>query len=120
MIPAATNSGTGTEDCTDCYGVTVIDCDTDFILEGLDGVTQYTFDIEDQNTGVHYTYVATTDAFGDATITVADFPAGVFNPYTSYTVTVTDAAGDLVQATIAYTNYNCYQLTFIISNDYTP
>jgi len=108
-------------DCPDCFSDEVPFCDTPITVLGLEASTEYDFKIQDQATGRIYTYTTTTDINGEADLTVADFPTGLFTPYNGpFTITIFDTNGDPVVLTYGYVNYSCLEVTITNSTDYTP
>lgn len=109
--------------CDLCYNVKVLSCtDTIEINAGLTPSTQYTVFLEDNHSNI-YTRTLTTDGSGAFTLTVSDFPDGMFNAYSgSYEVSVSTSATEDTseELTIEGSSYYCILLTFNAAQDVTP
>ena len=103
--------------CNDCQGVNLPDCtDPELSLPIDDGT--YTVSIQDHTSGNIYTQSIEVSDGGvewNGTNT-----AGVFTPYSVFTVTLQDDNGDPVTWTSGYVDYNCVRLTFTPTTDTTP
>jgi hypothetical protein len=103
--------------CNECQSVNLADCtDPDLSLPISDGT--YTVSIQDHTTGNIYTQsIEVSDGGVDWNGTNT---AGVFTPYSVFTVTLQDDNGDPVTWTSGSNDYNCVRLTFAPTTDTTP
>jgi len=120
QCPPSVNPDDAT-DCPDCYSDEVPFCDTPISILGLEDSTTYIFKITDQATGRIYTYTTDSDVNGQADLSTADFPTGLFTPYNGpFTISIFDTANNPVVLTYGYVNYSCVEVTITNSTDYTP
>ena len=103
--------------CNECQSVNLADCtDPELSLPIDDGT--YTVSIQDHTSGNIYTQsIEVSDGGVDWNGTNT---AGVFTPYSVFTVTLQDDNGDPVTWTSGYVDYNCVRLTFTPTTDTTP
>jgi hypothetical protein len=100
------------EVCNDCKDVNIANCDELFDLSGLNAETGYKLVFTDNQSNVQYTYFDSTNEEGIITIDTTNFPDGVFNPYSTYTVSIYDNAGNPMVLSMDAVEYDCYRLTF--------
>lgn len=100
------------EVCNDCRDVNIANCDELFDLSGLNAETGYKLVFTDNQSNVQYTYFDSTNEEGIITIDTTNFPDGVFNPYSTYTVSIYDNAGNPMVLSMDAVEYDCYRLTF--------
>jgi len=98
--------------CNDCYNLNIDNCEDAFILTGLNATTNYKLVFTDNQSNVNYTYYAQSDVQGLINIDATYFPDGVFNPYSSYTVSIFDNNGNPMVLSLDAVEYDCYHLTF--------
>lgn len=106
-----------TKPCQTCQSITLIDCDSiELNIELVDD--DYIVTIHDNQSGVDYTQrVQWTLGVGTWNGTNT---AGIFNPYTIYTITLTDTAGTPVSWSVGSNEYSCATMTFVKSIDTNP
>jgi flagellar hook assembly protein FlgD len=103
--------------CNECQELEQADCTEPTLDLDLDNGT-YTVTIKDNNSGNIYTQsIEVTDGGVDWDGTNT---AGVFTPYSVFTVTIADSNGDPVTWTSGYVDYNCVRLTFTPTINTTP
>lgn len=100
------------EICNDCYDLNIDNCEDAFSLTGLNATTNYKLVFTDNQSNVNYTYYAQSDGQGLINIDATYFPDGVFNPYSSYTVSIFDNNGNPMVLSLGAVEYDCYRLTF--------
>ena len=100
------------EVCNDCKDVNIANCNQFFELTGLNPETGYKLVFTDNQSNVEYTYYYSTSEQGVITIDTTYFPDGVFNPYSSYTVSIFDNSGNPMVLSLDAVEYDCYRLTF--------
>jgi hypothetical protein len=100
------------EVCNDCKDVNIANCDELFDLSGLNAESPYKLVFTDNQSNVQYTYFDSTNEEGIITIDTTNFPDGVFNPYSTYTVSIYDNAGNPMVLSMDAVEYDCYRLTF--------
>lgn len=100
------------EICNDCYELNIDNCEDAFSLTGLNATTNYKLVFTDNQSNVNYTYYAQSDGQGLINIDATYFPDGVFNPYSSYTVSIFDNNGNPMVLSLGAVEYDCYRLTF--------
>lgn len=100
------------EVCNDCYELNIDNCEDAFNLTGLNATTNYKLVFTDNQSNVNYTYYAQSDGQGLINIDATYFPDGVFNPYSSYTVSIFDNNGNPMVLSLNAVEYDCYRLTF--------
>lgn len=100
------------EVCNDCYELNIDNCEDAFSLTGLNATTNYKLVFTDNQSNVNYTYYAQSDGQGLINIDATYFPDGVFNPYSSYTVSIFDNNGNPMVLSLDAVEYDCYRLTF--------
>lgn len=100
------------EVCNDCYELNIDNCEDAFSLTGLNATTNYKLVFTDNQSNVNYTYYAQSDGQGLINIDATYFPDGVFNPYSSYTVSIFDNNGNPMVLSLGAVEYDCYRLTF--------
>ena len=103
--------------CNECQDLTLLDCtDPELDLDIADGT--YTVSIQDHTSGNIYTQsIEVSDGGVDWNGTNT---AGVFTPFSVFTVTLQDDNGDPVTWTSGYVDYNCVRLTFTPTINTTP
>lgn len=100
------------EVCNDCKELNIANCNEFFELTGLNPETGYKLVFTDNQSNVQYTYYDSTTEQGVITIDTTNFPDGVFNPYSSYTVSIFDNSGNPMVLSLDAVEYDCYRLTF--------
>lgn len=100
------------EVCNDCKELNIANCNQFFELTGLNPETGYKLVFTDNQSNVEYTYYYSTSEQGVITIDTTYFPDGVFNPYSSYTVSIFDNSGNPMVLSLDAVEYDCYRLTF--------
>ena len=103
--------------CPTCQDVTIDNCGSIIFQAAIPNGT-YEVQIEDHQSGITYMQdIEFTASQGtwDQTNT-----AGVFTPFSVYTVTILDASGDLVSWVDGTNEYTCMRLTFATFTDTTP
>lgn len=95
--------------CPECQDIELVNCgDVTFSIP-LDDDT-YTIRIEDHQSGMTYEQVIEfSGGFGDWNTTNS---AGVFTPFSIYTLTVLDSSNQPVSWTVGATEYECATVTF--------
>jgi hypothetical protein len=103
--------------CNECQELEQADCTEPTLELDIDDGT-YTVSIQDHTSGNIYTQsIEVSDGGVDWNGTNT---AGVFTPYSVFTVTLQDDNGDPVTWTSGYVDYNCVRLTFTPTTDTTP
>lgn len=103
--------------CNECQEIEQPDCSDPSLDLDLDNGT-YTVTITDHGSGNIYTQsIEVTDGGVDWNGTNT---AGVFTPYSVFTVTITDQNDAPVTWTVGYSEYNCVRMTFTPTTDTTP
>lgn len=109
--------------CELCYEKVVSGCESTITFNvGLTPSTSYTVFLEDQNSNI-YTRTLTTNGSGAFTLTVSDFPDGMFNAYSgSYEISVSTSSSidTSEELTISGNSYYCILLKFQKQTDVTP
>lgn len=107
--------------CEICYQITYNQCGGDFDLElALDANTSYTLLVQNNQTGLYYSYAVTSDADGTLTWPEVDHPQGLFVPFNGpFTATIL-SNGDPVTFTIGYDEYECAEFEFFNTTTITP
>ena len=100
------------EVCNDCKELNIPNCNEFFELTGLNPETGYKLVFTDNQSNVEYTYYSSTTEQGVITIDTTNFPDGLFNPYSSYTVSIFDNSGNPMVLSLDAVEYDCYRLTF--------
>lgn len=100
------------EVCNDCKELNIANCNEFFELTGLNPETGYKLVFTDNQSNVEYTYYSSTTEQGVITIDTTNFPDGLFNPYSSYTVSIFDNSGNPMVLSLDAVEYDCYRLTF--------
>lgn len=100
------------EVCNDCKELNIANCDELFDLSGLNSETSYKLVFTDNQSNVQYTYYDSSNDEGIITIDTTNFPNGVFNPYSNYTVSIFDNSGNPMVLSLDAVEYDCYRLTF--------
>ena len=100
------------EVCNDCKELNIPNCNEFFELTGLNPETGYKLVFTDNQSNVEYTYYSSTTEQGVITIDTTNFFDGVFNPYSSYTVSIFDNSGNPMVLSLDAVEYDCYRLTF--------
>lgn len=103
--------------CPTCQDVTIDNCGSIIFQAAIPNGT-YEVQIEDHQSGITYMQdIVFTGSQGtwDQTNT-----AGVFTPFSVYTVTILDASGDPVSWVDGTVEYNCMRMSFNSFNNTTP
>lgn len=107
--------------CELCYSLT-FDCGDDILLDfGLSTSTDYTVLVQNNQTGLHYSYAVQSDGDGAITWPEADQPTALFVPFNGpFTTTILDTNGDVVTFTVGYDEYECAEFTITNTTVVTP
>jgi len=106
-----------TELCPTCQDVTIDNCGS-IIFEVAIPNGIYEVQIEDHQSGI--TYMQDIEFTGSQGTWDQTNTAGVFTPFSVYTVTILDASGDPVSWVDGTNEYTCMRLTFATFTDTTP
>ena len=103
--------------CPTCQDVTIDNCGT-IIFEAAIPNGTYEVQIEDHQSGI--TYMQDIEFTGSQGTWDQTNTAGVFTPFSTYTVTILDESGDPVSWIDGTNEYTCMRLTFATFTDTTP
>ena len=109
--------------CDLCYVKTIASCGSTIEFNvGLTPSASYTVWLYDQNENI-FTRDVTADLTGDLTLTISDYPDGMFNAYSgSYEISVSTSSTEDTseELTIEGSTYFCILLKFKTLTDVTP
>ena len=101
-------------ECSECYEITLPEClETIEIDAGLTGATDYDWCVVDKF-GNKYKGTETTDAGGTLTLTVSDFPTGLFTAHSgAFTLTImAEGECEPFTMTMCTEEYTCILIEF--------
>lgn len=103
--------------CPTCQDVTIDNCGS-IIFEAAIPNGTYEVQIEDHQSGI--TYMQDIEFTGSQGTWDQTNTAGVFTPFSTYTVTILNESGDPVSWIDGTNEYTCMRLTFTTFTDTTP
>lgn len=103
--------------CPTCQEVTIDNCGSIIFQAAIPNGT-YEVQIEDHQSGI--TYMQDIEFTGSQGTWDQTNTAGVFTPFSTYTVTIFDESGDPVSWVDGTNEYTCMRLTFATFTDTTP